>query len=91
MNLRSEQILPKQFPDIYRLTKIEHPLKISIGFLLKYSARFVPGFDVINSQIPMNRRNSPKSISGPLILLLVSTRMTSSKKVLVRKRKNAVR
>ena len=73
------------------LTQIEHPLKISILFLLKYSAWFVPGFAVINSQIPMNQRNSPKSRSRPLILLFVSTIMTSSEKVLVKKRKHSVR
>ena len=33
--LIAEQILSKIFSDIYWLTQIEHPLKISIGFLLK--------------------------------------------------------
>ena len=51
VNLRAKQILSKRFPDIHWLTQIEHSLKISIGFLLKYSARFVPGSDVINIQI----------------------------------------
>ena len=54
------------------LTRIEHPLKISIGFFLKYSAWFVTGFFVINIQIKMNWRKSLKSISGNSILLLVS-------------------
>ena len=91
MNLRAENIFSKQFPDMNWLTQIEHPLKISILFLLKYSAWFVPGFAVINSQIPMNQKNSPKSRSRPLILLLVSTIMTSLEKVLGRKRENYVR
>ena len=54
------------------LAQIQHPLKISIEFLLKYSTQFVPGFAVINIQIPMNWRKSLKSISGNSILLLVS-------------------
>ena len=91
MNLRAEKILSKIFPDIDLLTQIEHPLKISIWFSLKYSACFVPDFYVINTQISINQRNSPKSRSGTLIILLVSTRMTSSTIVLGRKRKNAVR
>ena len=91
VNLRSEHILSKRLPDINLLTKVEHPLKRFIGFLLKYSAQFVPGFYVINSQIPTNRRNSPKSRSGPLIILLVSTIMTSTTKVFVRKSTNAVK
>ena len=57
VNLIAEQIISKQFTDIYWLTQIEHPLKISIRFLIKYSAQFVPGFDFINSQIPINWRN----------------------------------
>ena len=91
MNLKAEQIFSKQFPYMNWLTQIEHPLKISIGFLLKYFVKFVTGFAVINIQIPMNPRNSPKSILGTLILPLVSTIMTSSTKVLVRNRTNAVR
>ena len=90
MDLRSDQILSKRFPGIHLLTHIDHPQIISIGFSLKYSAQFVPGFAVTNSQIPMNQRNSPKSISGPLLILLISTRMTSSTKVVGRKRKNSV-
>ena len=66
----------KQLPDINWLTIIEPPMKKYIGFYLKYSAQFVPGFSVINSQIIMKWRNSSKSKSGPLIILLVSTRMT---------------
>ena len=77
-NLIADQILSKLFPDMNWMTRTEHPLKISIGFLLKYSGRFVPGFSVINSQIPTNRRNPLKSRPGPLIFLLESTRMTSS-------------
>ena len=49
----------------------------------------MPGF-ANSSQIPMNRRNSPKSIAGPLILLLVPTRIISSTKKLGRKRTKAV-
>ena len=74
-------------PSIYQ---IQYPLKISIRFLLKYSARFVTGFSVVNSQIPLNPRNSPKSRLWASILLLVSTVMTLLIKVLVRKRENAV-
>ena len=59
VNLIAEHIISKRFTDIHWLTRIEHPLKISIGFSLKYSAQFVPGFAAINSQIPMNWRNSP--------------------------------
>ena len=81
MKLIAEQILSKILPEINWLTGIDHPLKISIRFFLSYSARFVPGFAVNNSQIPMNRRNSPKSVSGTLIILLLSTRMTSTKKI----------
>ena len=81
----------KTIPGIHCLTQIEQPLKIYIGFFLTYSAQFVPGFAVINIQIPMNRRNSPKSISGPLVIILVSTRMNSSVKIVGRKRKNYVR
>ena len=60
VKLRAEKILSKQFPDIYWFTKIEHLLKRSIVSLLRYSTQFVPGFSVINSQIPTNRKNSPK-------------------------------
>ena len=91
MNLRAEKIFPKQFTDMNWLTRIENPLKISIGSPLKDSARFVPEFAVTNSQISMNRRNLPKSRPGPLILLLVSTIMTSSTNVFGRKRTNAAR
>ena len=58
--------------------------KIFIGFLLKWSAQFVPGFYVVNRQIPMNRRNSTKSRLGTLTLILVSTRITSSTKKLAK-------
>ena len=82
MNLKAEKILSKLFPDINWLTKIEHPLRIFIGFFLKYPPQFVPGFAVVNGHIPMNWRKSPNSISGPLIILLVSTIMASSTKKL---------
>ena len=91
MNLREEQIISKLFTDIQWLTQFEHPLKISIGFLLKFSAQFVPVFYVINIQIQINWRNSPRSISGPLTILLVSIIMTSSTKVFGRNSTNAVR
>ena len=89
--LDSRSDIFKQFPDMNWLTQIEHQLKISIGFSLKSSAPFVPVIYFINAQISMNRRNSLNSISGPLIILLVPARMTSSTKVSVRKRKNDVR
>ena len=81
----------KKIPDIHWLTQIEHPLKMSIIFSLKYSAQFVTGFAVTNSQIPMNRRNPPKSRSGPLLILLVSNIMISSTKFVGRKRTKFVR
>ena len=61
---------------------------IYIVFLLKYSAWFVPGFSFINIHISLERSNSPKSVSGHLIILLVATRMTSLKNILGRKSKN---
>ena len=59
------------------------PTEKYIGFLLKYSDQFVQGFSVIDIHILMNRRNSPKSRLGPLIILLVSTIMNSPTKNLV--------
>ena len=88
--IESRVDISKRFQDMNRLTRIEHLLKISIRFSLKWSPRFFSRFAVIGSQIPMNRRNSPKARLGPLIPLLVSTRTTSSKK-LDRKKTNAVR
>ena len=38
VNFRAEQILSKLLPYINWSTRIEHPLKISIGSSLKYSA-----------------------------------------------------
>ena len=61
---------------------------IYIVFLLKYSAWFVPGFSFINIHISLERSNSPKSVAGHLLLLLVATRMTSLKNILGRKSKN---
>ena len=49
------------FSYIHCMTLIEKPLKRSIGFLLKYSSQFVPGFSVINIQITTDRRKPPKS------------------------------
>ena len=57
VNLRVEQILKNRFPDINWFTKIEHPPKISLGVSLKYSARFVTEFAVINSQIKIKHGN----------------------------------
>ena len=89
VNLRAEQILSKSLTDMNLLTQIENLLKIYIEFLLKYSVQFMTGFDVINIHIPMNRSNLTNSIAGPLIILLFSTRMTSTTKVFGRKSKNA--
>ena len=91
VNLGAEQILSKLFPDINWLTQIEHPLKISIGFSLKQSVQFVPGFSVINIHTPINRRNSTNSIPGPLFSQLVSTKMTSPTELFGKNRTNAVR
>ena len=91
VNLRAEKILSKRLPDINWLTKIDHPLKRFIGFFIKQSDQFVPGFDVINIQIPMNRKKSPKSRSGHLIVLLVSIGMNSTTKVFGRNSTNALR
>ena len=66
--LISEEILSKQFLDINWLKIIKHPLKRSIGVSLKVSIRFVPGFTVVDIQIPMEWSNLPNSSAGPLIL-----------------------
>ena len=50
VNLISEQIISKLLSDMNRLTLIEIPPKISIMFFIKYSARFLPWFAVVNSQ-----------------------------------------
>ena len=77
MNLRSEKIPSNLFPDINWFTKIEHPPKRSTGMSLKLSYRFWTWFVVVNSNTPMKQRNSPNSITNPLILLFLIKRMTS--------------
>ena len=46
----------KKNPGMNWVTKIEHPLKISIQFSLKYSTQFVPGFSANQHPDP----NEPK-------------------------------
>ena len=70
--------------DINWFTITVHTPKRSIGVSLQYSVHFLPVLYVI--KISMTRRNSPDSGTGPLILLLVYTIMTSSTKHLGRKR-----
>ena len=81
MSLIADDIFSKKIPDMNWLTKLDHPLKRSIGFSLKHSARFVPGFFCINRQIPLNQRNLMISVSLPLIIILSPQEKVHRKKI----------
>ena len=49
-------------------------------FFYKIILQVLPGLSIINAQIQMNHSNPPKSISGTLIILLVSDRINPKKK-----------
>ena len=89
-NFIADEMFSKLFTDINWLTQIEHPLKISIGFGLKYSTWYVPGFAVIGSHILINHRNSLNPRSVTLIPMLVFTIITLLTKYFSRKRTNDV-